>query len=196
MAKDNDTGDVINIDDKKKRPKKGTGGTENFPGTLSSDIPKKHRTKVLENAMHWYHYPKVQNDQEVAERLEAYFLRCIDNGEHPTWEKLCLSLGFPRQTVHRWVTGEINCSEMRRDLIKKAKEIMASYDAEMAMDGAINPIVYIFRAKNYFGMVDRVEHVANTDNLLGELKDQREIAGRIMGNIDSEATEVEFIDED
>lgn len=183
-------------EEKGKRPKKGPGGSENFPNVLPSNVPKSKRKKALENAMYWYDYPKVKNDQEVAERLEAFFLRCIENGEHPTWEKLCLSLGYPRQTVHRWVTGEINASEFKRDLIKKAKEIMASYDAEMAMDGEINPIIYIFRAKNYFGMVDRVEHVANTENVLGELKDQKEIAGRIMGNVPINAVEVEYSDEE
>lgn len=43
------------------------------------------------------------------------------------------------------------------DIIKKAKEFIATMEAELARDGEINSTVYIFRAKNYFGMSDKQE---------------------------------------
>ena len=45
------------------------------------------------------------------------------------------------------------------DVIKKAKEFIATMEAELARDGEINSTVYIFRAKNYFGMADKQEVV-------------------------------------
>ena len=45
------------------------------------------------------------------------------------------------------------------DIIKKAKEFIATMEAELARDGEINSTVYIFRAKNYFGMADKQEVV-------------------------------------
>ncbi len=180
----------------RKKPKKGRGGSENFPNVLPSNVGAGHIQKTLNKILPFWNMPPVKDDAELAVRLYDFFELCMQTEQHPTWEKLCYYIGFVGSTVHRWLTGEINCSTERRNLIKKAKEFCAIYDAELAIDGKINPIIYIFRAKNFFGMVDRVEHVATTDNLLGELKDQSEIAGRIMGNIPVQAVEVDFTEED
>lgn len=45
------------------------------------------------------------------------------------------------------------------DVVKKAKEFIATMEAELARDGEINSTVYIFRAKNYFGLSDKQEVV-------------------------------------
>ena len=45
------------------------------------------------------------------------------------------------------------------DVIKNAKDFIATMEAELARDGEINSTVYIFRAKNHFGMVDKQEVV-------------------------------------
>lgn len=43
------------------------------------------------------------------------------------------------------------------DVVKKAKDLISTLEAELARDGEINSTVYIFRAKNYFGMTDKQE---------------------------------------
>ena len=43
--------------------------------------------------------------------------------------------------------------------IKKAKNTIATMDAELAQEGKIQPVVYMFRAKNYYGMKDQQEVV-------------------------------------
>ena len=52
------------------------------------------------------------------------------------------------------------------DVVKEAKSLIATIEAELARDGEINGSVYMFRAKNYFGMVDKQEVVVtpNVDN--------------------------------
>lgn len=45
------------------------------------------------------------------------------------------------------------------DVVKNAKDFIATMEAELARDGEINSTVYIFRAKNHFGMVDKQELV-------------------------------------
>lgn len=50
------------------------------------------------------------------------------------------------------------------DVIKKAKDFIATMEAELARDGEINSTVYIFRAKNHFGMVDKQEVVVTPNN--------------------------------
>ena len=65
-----------------------------------------------------------------------------------------------------WENG-VKCSSERADLIKKGKEIIASFEAELAAKGKVNPVVYIFRAKNYFGMKDQQDVVVAPAQPLG-----------------------------
>lgn len=54
--------------------------------------------------------------------------------------------------------------------MKEAKNFIASIEAELARDGEINGSVYQFRAKNYFGMVDKQEVVV-TPNVENKIPD-------------------------
>lgn len=38
------------------------------------------------------------------------------------------------------------------------------FDAKLVMSGKANPIVYFFRAKNYYGLVDQKEFVVSAQN--------------------------------
>jgi hypothetical protein len=64
-------------------------------------------------------------------------------------------------------------------LIKKAKELLASFDAKMVQEGKINPVTYIFRAKNYFGLKDQQEYVLTPNNPLGDHTDPSDIQKRL-----------------
>ena len=55
--------------------------------------------------------------------------------------------------------GLIHKDSGMSDVVKKAKDFIATMEAELARDGEINSTVYIFRAKNHFGMVDKQEVV-------------------------------------
>ena len=78
-----------------------------------------------------------------------------------------MSLGAVKSTVWNWENGN-GCSSERMNLIKKAKEFIASFESEMVTEGKINPVVYIFRAKNYFGMKDQQDLVLTPNNPLGQ----------------------------
>ena len=56
------------------------------------------------------------------------------------------------------------------DIIKKAKDYSATYDAEMVANGKIPAPVYIFRSKNYYGMKDvqEVKVEANQNSQIPE----------------------------
>lgn len=118
--------------------------------------------QIISNSFYWFNYPIVKSDEECAERLNEFFRHCNETGEIPTVEKMCLALGTVRQTVYRWETGELG--SVRQDIIKKAKEILASIDAELVSAGKIPQITYIFRAKNFFGLTDKQELVVTPNN--------------------------------
>ena len=140
--------------------KTGRGGKYNFPSTVdpSTEDPATIRA-VLSDCLKWYELgnrKKAVTDDEIEKRTIEYFQYCLENESRPTVESYCLALGYIRQTVNEWERG-IHASPRKTDIIKKAKEFMASFDAGMVAAGKLNPVPYIFRAKNYYGMRDQTD---------------------------------------
>lgn len=156
---------------------RGRGGKANFPnvvtGAKSEDIKR-----VMDNCLRWYGKPLVKDDDECKQRLYEFFIGCGESGELPTVEKMCMALGTVRQVVWQWEQGQ-GCSLKRTDLIKKGKEFIATFEAEMVTEGKINPVTYIFRAKNYFGLKDTQDLVLTPNNPLGDQPDQKALEERI-----------------
>ena len=65
-----------------------------------------------------------------------------------------MALGYDRATIWKWENGGEGSMPARRNLIKKAKEFLASFDAKLVQERKVNPTTYIFRAKNCFGLKD------------------------------------------
>ena len=182
MSKDNEltekNGEVV----KKKR---GRGGTHNFPQMIES--PKADDVRRIGfTILKWYNMEKAVTDEEIRERLYRSFVETLENGEIPTVEEMSLALGYDRATIWRWETGGEGSTPARRNLIKKAKEFLASFDAKLVQENKINPTTYIFRAKNYFGLRDTQEYVLTPNNPLGDTKDPAEIQQRLLEGIADE----------
>ena len=166
----------------KERPKRGRGGTHNFPQIIES--PKADDVRRIGfTLLKWYNMEKAVTDEEIRERLYRYFVETLESGELPTVEEMCLALGYPRATIWRWETGAEGSTPARRDLIKKAKEFLASFDAKLVQENKVNPTTYIFRAKNYFGLKDEVEYVLTPNNPLGDMKDADAIKRRMVEGV-------------
>ena len=177
-AKKNTQGKAGEVVEKKERPLRGRGGTQNFPsviaGAKAEDI-----SRCLRNCLAFYDMPIVQSDDECRERLYWFFDTCEKTGQLPTVEKMIMALGTIKQTVWNWEQG-IGCSQVRMDMIKKAKGFIAGFESEMVTEGKINPVVYIFRAKNYFGMKDQQDVVIKPENPLGEKVDPERLQSTIV----------------
>ena len=163
---------------KKDRPLRGRGGTQNFPsviaGAKSEDI-----SRCLRNCLMFYDRPIVKSDEECRQRLYDFFDTCENTGQLPTIEKMVMCLGAVKQTVWDWDQGK-KCSQTRADMIKKAKEFIHSFEAEMVTEGKINPVVYFFRAKNYFGMKDQQDVVIRPESPLGDTVDRDRLEATIV----------------
>ena len=167
------------------KKKRGRGGTHNFPQIIES--PKADDVRRIGfTILKWYNMEKAVTDEEIRERLYKYFVETLENGEIPTVEEMSLALGYDRRTIWRWETGGEGSTPARRDLIKKAKEFLASFDAKLVQENKINPTTYIFRAKNYFGLRDTQEYVLTPNNPLGDTKDPAEIQQRLLEGIADE----------
>lgn len=145
----------------------------------NTDVQGEQISTVVNNSFRWSVYKPVKTDEETAERLNLFFQKCIDNKELPTVEKMCLALGVDRDTVLDWQRGKLGA--VRAGIIKKAKQILASIDAELVATGHMNTVAYIFRAKNFYGMKDQsdvtVTHTSDTPD-----KTPAELAEKYIGS--------------
>ena len=156
---------------KKKRGSKSASVEANCTAT-PSEI-----SEILKNVLRWYPMEIVKTAEECAERLNLFFKTVQETGEIPTVEKMCLALGTVRNTVWAWEQGSLG--PVRMHMIKKAKEILAAMDAELVSKGKIPQITYIFRAKNFFGLVDKQEYVLTPNNPLGDTADPETVRKRL-----------------
>ena len=142
---------------------KGRGGKNNFPSSkvaVETAEDKKLVSKLLTEVLVEHRQPKVKSDEELAERLNDYFTRCAVNGQVPTVEEMCMSTGYAYSTVWDWETGRRQgFSNSTAEIIKKAKDVLKTFDAKLVISGKLNFLAYCFRAKNYYGMVDKQEMV-------------------------------------
>ena len=142
---------------------KGRGGKNNFPSSkVAVETPEDKAlvSKLLTEVLVEYKKPKVKSDEELAERLQDYFKRCAENGQVPTVEEMCLSTGYSYSTCYDWEVGRNKgFSEETSNIIKKAKEMLKTFDAKLVISGKLNFLAYCFRAKNYYGMSDKTEYV-------------------------------------
>lgn len=113
--------------------------------------------------------------QELADRFQQLFDLCFHNNFIPTVESLALCSGIDRKTLWQIENGDIHKGDGMRDIVKNAKDMIAAMEAELARDGEINSTVYIFRAKNYFGMTDKQEVVVTPNNGLQEQPNAQQI---------------------
>ena len=173
------------------KPRRGRGGTHNFPSKREDQ--KGHVIQRIG-------YPLIDSfadsitpetravtDQELSDRLIEYFTFTIDNEKIPTVEGMALHLGYDVATLRRWQFGQEGSTPFRRSLIKKAKGLLAAFDAELVMENKVNPTGYIFRAKNYYGMKDVQDHVISATDPLGDKEDPEAIRKRLESGVAFEA---------
>lgn len=126
---------------------------DNTPqGTLSA-VPPETMAQIVQSMNHLRKLPKVQNDQELMQRIDYYFSYCIETGCRPGVESLALACGVSRTEMWRWKNGQ-NCSPARSEIIQKALQILSASWEQMLERGQINPVSGIFLAKNWFGYAD------------------------------------------
>ncbi len=128
--------------------------------------------KILRETLEAYRMTPVQSDSELIARLDEYFERCASRDIKPTVEEMCLFTGYSIKTIWAWETENRGGFTTRTvDIIKKAKGYLATFDARLLIEGKLNPVSYIFRAKNYYGMKDVQDVVLTPNNPLGSDSD-------------------------
>ena len=155
---------------KPAKTERGRGGTRNFPNARFDPKTDEDRAlvgKLLGEVLVEYRKERVKSDDELMQRLDDYFTHCAMTGQVPTVEEMCMCTGYSHNTCNDWITGRNQgFSPSTSVIMKKAKEVLKTFDAKLVIAGKLNFLAYCFRAKNYYGMVDKQEMVLtpNTNN--------------------------------
>lgn len=158
------------------RPATGRGGKYNFPNARmklieQDDEKRAFMAKCIENNLAFFNIglKPAKSDEELCDRLDFFFMECARTQQLPTLEKMANCIGYHRSTLLDWETGRNKgFSPETSTIIKKAKQILASMDAELASEGRIQPVVYLFRSKNFYGMKDQQEMVVTPNQQLSD----------------------------
>ena len=117
---------------------------------------------LIDNLIESYRMPKVQSNHELEERAINYLRMCSEKRIPPTWEGLALYCGYARSTLwdmmavrHKVFTDETESGETTSAIVKRLRELFAAFDGTMAVTGGVNPVSYIFRSSNYYGLQQR-----------------------------------------
>lgn len=134
-------------------------------------------SRMVAETIRTYKMPPVKDDDELEQRLADYFNHCAATGERPTVEQMAQCTGWPIKEVYDWETGRLKgFSPATGTIVKKAKAFLRVFDAKMVAEGALNPVVYIFRAKNYYGMKDQQDLVVEPRQPMGPEPDAKQLA--------------------
>lgn len=140
-------GKVLPIDEEcarriKREFRSAISVSDNLPVCGYSDVS---------HVLYWADKSRVATDEQTAERLNEFFAYCNECGIVPTFESMCLALGISRQAFSEWS----NKGGARGDLLKKARQSMATISATLTAYRIIPEAVYIWQGKNYYGMMDK-----------------------------------------
>lgn len=159
-------------------------------GTNPKDPIKASPAEIRERSgklLHIYMLPKIDldDDKAVEDRINYYFRYCEQEGLKPVVEGLALALGVSRSTLWDWEVGRsrADVGSSRSDMVKKAKEYIAYMMSDGVMNGKVNPVAWIFYAKNYFGMSDKQEIEVKAAGGLSPTLSPEEIAKQIPKDI-------------
>lgn len=149
-------------------PTTGRGGRYNFPNAQlklieQDDEKRAFVAKCITNNLVFFNVgiqDPVKSDEELCERLNWFFSQCAETQQIPNVEKMSNAIGVNRNTLLAWGNGnKPGFSPITQSIVTQAKQILASMDAELASEGKTQPVVYMFRAKNFYDMRDQQEVV-------------------------------------
>lgn len=177
------------MSENKNPPKKR--GSKTASVELNCKAPPEVLGGIISDIGHWFGSPKVKDDEDCRQRLIAFFEYYAKTGGIPTVEKMALALGTSPQGLWDWEVRRTKGAE-RSEMVKAAKIYLSAIDADLALLGYIDKVVYIFRAKNYYGMKDTQDVVIQAKDPLGEGASREELERRLL----EDTTEIEVEAED
>ena len=131
---------------------------------------------------------------EIRSRTVDFLQRCADSQCIPLIEDWAVALGVNRATLYRWFdnpgTPEIG------EFLERVRTSIYAANAQAAYQSTINPVSWIFYAKNSLGMSDKTEISVSANNRMDDTEyiSQEELRRKYLDAVDAgnyeEVTEV------
>lgn len=154
-----------------KTPKKKMKPRGAPPPTVY-DLPSSKVYELLMPVLYFNKLPKPKTEEEYIERFHDFFEYCMVNGIKPTVELFTIAMGCVyRQRINEWEKGQHG--EFLATLAKNGKLLIQAFLAGAAANNDINPVVWIFYGKNYFGYSDKVEVTVDNNQKIDETEKQQ-----------------------
>lgn len=123
------------------------------PQDALTTIPREDIVQILTGIDRLRKLPRCRTDEEIESRINEYFTFCVETGNRPGVEGLCLSLGIVRSTLFNWCNGQ-GCSAKRTEMCRLAKQTIVTYIEQAGLAGKLNPVSQIFILKNWANYKD------------------------------------------
>lgn len=176
------------------KPKRnGTFPSERLEMLRDDDSKLDFISKCVSNNLAFFNIGlnPVLDDDQLCDRLNLFFDTCAKTNQIPNVEKLSNCLGFNRQWVVDVCDGQKNgFTTQTRFILKNALQILASIDAELATSGKTQPVVYMFRAKNYYGMSDNKKITVENKSPLEGGRTEEELEAKYQEYVDVDSEKV------
>lgn len=101
-------------------------------------------------------HPSPNDSDSVKRACETYFDICEADGMKPSVSGLASALGTNRETLMKWLRGEI--SIQTADVIMEYFSMIEIFDETALKDNKTNAVAGLFNMKNNYGYRDEVEH--------------------------------------
>ena len=167
---DNNNNNVVAFEQtKRSRQKQNTSASDNKPVKRRRNRPDLEKfgeeftepgdnARYIEFALGSWNMPKVDfnNAEQVVERINWYFRRCMEHDMKPGVVGLSNALGVTRQTLWNWKEGvrRADATKESVDAIKKAYGFLEELWEDFMMNGKVSPPNGIFIGKNHFNYKD------------------------------------------
>ena len=137
------------------------GGNNNFLRNAGADLTPDQLGRLTQQALDTFmlsveHEADLHNPESVRRAIIGYFETCQRNHLRPGNLGLYAALGMSKQDYHDVCNGrnKSKASPECIDLMKKATRAIGAYRESLASEGKINPVTYIFMAKNFDHLSD------------------------------------------
>ena len=105
----------------------------------------------------------ISDPKQVEERINWYFVHCVENDMKPAVLGLCNALGINKDTLLSWRNGEFRANTHQAIAVRAHRVLEELWEYYME-NGKINPVSGIFLAKNLFGGYSDKQELVLTPN--------------------------------
>lgn len=113
--------------------------------------------RMITHIMKTFDAPPVDltDPKAIERRINEYFTACADAGLRPGNLGMYSALGLTRQDVNNFIHGRSHrVNPECIDIIQKGIRAMSTYRELLVNHGRLNPVSYIFQAKNFDHLAD------------------------------------------